>query len=133
MYRPHINDQGNKRNAPLWNMVTNAMFSATSTTVTETMKNCYGEFNGNEVRLKNQINNWMKQTATIRAACESGLNLCSLGDATVLSKDAEASIVFWLNSQRKIGAPVSRLMLQLHAKDVATEVRLGDKFGATST
>ncbi|KAG4236936.1 hypothetical protein PC116_g14993 [Phytophthora cactorum] len=59
---------------------------------------------------KKQINKWIKQTATIRAVCESGRghhqNLRRLGDATVLTKDAEASIVLWLNSLRKDGAHV---------------------------
>ncbi|EGZ28764.1 hypothetical protein PHYSODRAFT_402987, partial [Phytophthora sojae] len=78
-----------------------------------------------------------KQAPTIRAACESGRgrhrNLRNLGDATVLPKEVEEDLVLWLNTLRKDGAPVSRLMLQLQAKEVAAENGLHEKFAASPT
>ncbi|KAG6950589.1 hypothetical protein JG688_00014096, partial [Phytophthora aleatoria] len=60
-------------------------------------------------------------------------NLRRLGDATVLPRDAEAYFVLWVNSLRKDGAPVSRLMLQLQSKEVAAESNRADKFAVSPT
>ncbi|GMF18542.1 unnamed protein product [Phytophthora lilii] len=107
-------------------------------TLDKTIAHFYRKLNSCDTRVKKkQINKWAKQTATIRTACESGrgrhLNMRTLGSATVLSKDAEMSSLFWLNSLRKDGAPVSRLMLQLQAKEVADEIGLGSKYAASPT
>ncbi|GMF47604.1 unnamed protein product [Phytophthora fragariaefolia] len=79
----------------------------------------------------------MHQASTIRAACESGRghhhNIRDLGAAMVLPKAAEVDIVLWLNTLRKDGSPVSRVMLQLQAMHLAKEHDLEDKFAACST
>ncbi|GMG16341.1 unnamed protein product [Phytophthora fragariaefolia] len=79
----------------------------------------------------------MHQASTIRAACESGRghhhNIRDLGAATVLPKAAEEDIVLWLNTLRKDGSPVSRVMLQLQAMHLAKEHDLEDKFAASPT
>ncbi|KAG2991039.1 hypothetical protein PC121_g21395 [Phytophthora cactorum] len=117
MGRPCINGQGKKRKSYQRTSVEYShkqdvlSFIEDGNTLGETIADFYGELKDNDVRAKKkQINKWIKQTATICAACESGRghhqNLRRLGDATVLTKDAEASIVLWLNSLRKDGAYV---------------------------
>ncbi|GMF38440.1 unnamed protein product [Phytophthora fragariaefolia] len=81
----------------------------------------YGAVTDKEKRAKKkQINKWLKQTVHIRAMCSSGRgthgNLRVVGTGTVLPSDAESDLVLWINSLRKDGAPVSRLMLELQAK-----------------
>ncbi|GMF67631.1 unnamed protein product [Phytophthora fragariaefolia] len=51
----------------------------------------------------------------------------------VLPKAAEDDTVLWLNTLRKDGSPVSRVMLQLQAKHLAKEHDLEDKFAASPT
>ncbi|KAI9985939.1 hypothetical protein PInf_024730 [Phytophthora infestans] len=144
MGRPRINGQGKKRKSYQRTVVEYSHkrdvlnYNEEGHSLDETIAHFYGELTDAAVRAKKkQINKWAKQSADIRAACESGRgrhqNLRSLGDATVLSKAAEASIVLWLNSLRKDGAPVSRLMLQLEAKETASDIGLGDKFAASPT
>lgn len=86
---------------------------------------------------KKQINKWLKQTVHIRAMCSSGRgthrNLRAVGTGTVLPSDAESDLVLWINSLRKDGAPVSRLMLELQAKEIAKECGLGGKFAASGS
>ncbi|ETI48664.1 hypothetical protein F443_07339, partial [Phytophthora nicotianae P1569] len=105
----------------------------------ETIEHFYGELAHKQLwAKKKQINKWIKQTATIRAACSSGRgthqNLRCLGDATVLPKKVEEGIVRWINTLRRDGAPVSRLMLRTHAKDVAIKEGIDTtKFSGTDT
>ncbi|GMF57815.1 unnamed protein product [Phytophthora fragariaefolia] len=79
----------------------------------------------------------MHQASAFRAACESGRghhhNIRDLGAATVLPKSAEEDIVLWLNTHRKDGSPVSRVMLQLQAMHLAKEHGLEDTFAASPT
>ncbi|OWZ06668.1 hypothetical protein PHMEG_00021048, partial [Phytophthora megakarya] len=82
-----------------------------------------------------QINKWVKTQVHIRNVCASGrgthLNSRHLGDATVLPKDAEQQIVLWVNTLPKNGAPVSRSMLTLQAKEFAADKGLEeDNFAA---
>ncbi|KAG3093003.1 hypothetical protein PI124_g16869 [Phytophthora idaei] len=117
MGRPCINGQGKKRKSYQRTSVEYShkqdvlSFIEDGHTLDETTADFYDELKDNGVRAKKkQINKWIKQTATIRAACESSRghhqNLRRLGNATVLTEGAEASIVLWLNSLRKDGAHV---------------------------
>jgi len=104
----------------------------------ETIEHFYGSLPSTKVRAKKkQINKWIKQQSTIREACEQGhgnhRNLRQLGDATVLPREAEEELVLWISSLRKDGAPLSRTMLRLQAKEVAADCELGDKFAASDT
>ncbi|KAG3065035.1 hypothetical protein PI124_g22978 [Phytophthora idaei] len=129
MGHPCVNGQGKKRKSYQRTSVEYShkqdvlSFIEDGNTLDETIADFYGELKDNDVRAKKkQINKWIKQTATIRAACESGRghhqNLRRLGDATVLTKDAETSVVLWLNSLRKDGAHV----------DSDDDIEAGDDF-----
>ncbi|POM75070.1 hypothetical protein PHPALM_7874 [Phytophthora palmivora] len=48
------------------------------------------------------------------------------GTATTISKEGEECIVQWINSLRGEGVPVSRLMLQLQAQQVASDEGVAD-------
>ncbi|EEY59381.1 uncharacterized protein PITG_11402 [Phytophthora infestans T30-4] len=144
MVRPRINGPGKKRKTYQRRAVEYAHkrdvldFIDSGHSLDETISQFYGDLSGSDIRAKKkQIHKWSKQAPTIRAACDSGRgchrNLRGLGEATVLTKEAERAIVVWVNSLRKDGAPVSRLMLQLQAKEAAADIGLEGKFAATST
>ncbi|GMF28306.1 unnamed protein product [Phytophthora fragariaefolia] len=144
MGRPRINDQGKKRKSYQWTAVTYSHkqeilnYIASGHNLHETIEEFYGKLPRKDLRSKKkQINKWMHQASTIRAACESGRghhhNIRDLGAATVLPKAAEEDIVLWLNTLRKDGSPVSRVMLQLQAMHLAKEHDLEDKFAASPT
>lgn len=144
MVRPRINGPGKKRKTYQRRAVEYAHkrdvldYIDSGHSLDETISQFYGDLSGSDIRAKKkQIHKWSKQAPTIRAACDSGRgchrNLRGLGEATVLTKEAERAIVVWVNSLRKDGAPVSRLMLQLQAKEAAADIGLEGKFAATST
>ncbi|KAJ8575253.1 hypothetical protein ON010_g3953 [Phytophthora cinnamomi] len=100
-----------------------------------TVKHFYGDMPSSDIRAKKkQLNKWNRQRNTIQEACESGrgshMNLRQLGVATVLSREGEEELVLWLNSLRKDGAPVSRLMLKLQAQEVAADCGLDAEVAA---
>lgn len=111
----------------------------TGESVSKAIAHFYGVLPRDQRRLKQQqTSKWKRNAATIREACEDGLgqhrNLRRRGDGTTLSKDAEEQIVLWVNSFRKDGAPVSRTMLHIKAKEVAEECGImSDKFAASDT
>ncbi|KAG6944952.1 hypothetical protein JG688_00016828 [Phytophthora aleatoria] len=76
---------------------------------------------------------WSNQARHIHDVCGLHKNLRNLGEATVLSEDAEVDIVSWVNTLREDGPPVSRLMLQLEAKEIAAETYRRSKFSASPT
>ncbi|KAI9998826.1 hypothetical protein PInf_003417 [Phytophthora infestans] len=144
MVRPRINGPGKKRKTYQRRAVEYAHkrdvldYIDSGHSLDETISQFYGDLSGSDIRAKKkQIHKWSKQAPTIRAAWDSGRgchrNLRGLGEATVLTKEAERAIVVWVNSLRKDGAPVSRLMLQLQAKEAAADIGLEGKFAATST
>ncbi|KAG1688777.1 hypothetical protein DVH05_003087 [Phytophthora capsici] len=101
----------------------------------ETIDRFYGELLHKPRRAKKKAD---QQTATIHTACSSGRgthrNLRRRGDATVLPRKVEEGIVRWINALRRDGAPVSRLMLRMHAKDLAADHGIDTtKFSATDT
>ncbi|OWY99912.1 hypothetical protein PHMEG_00029005 [Phytophthora megakarya] len=53
-----------------------------------------------------------------------------VGIATILSRDAEASIVQWVNILRKDGVPISSSMLRLKGKEVAEDLQIADFQGS---
>ncbi|GMF26801.1 unnamed protein product [Phytophthora fragariaefolia] len=144
MGRPRINGQGKKRKSYQRTAVAYSYkqeilnYIASGHNLHETIKEFYGKLQRKDLRSKKkQINKWMHQASTIRAACESGRghhhNIRDLGAATVLPKAPEEDIVLWLNTLRKDGSPVSRVMLQLQAMHQAKEHDLEDKFAASPT
>ncbi len=74
---------------------------------------------------RKQMYKWTKQRSVIEKMCQSASALQmrsrDVGVGTILSQDAEIQLVQWVNSLRKDGVPVSALMLQLRAQEVATE------------
>eukprot|EP00644_Phytophthora_capsici_P005038 jgi/Phyca11/96846/e_gw1.1.692.1 len=83
------------------------------------------------VSKRKRINEWSKQRTHIEAmvASTATANLRSYrapGTATTISKSGEESIVEWINSLRGEGIPVSRLMLQLQAQEVARDEGVAD-------
>ncbi|GMF40375.1 unnamed protein product [Phytophthora fragariaefolia] len=144
MGRPRINDQGKKRKSYQRTAVAYSHkqeilnYIASGHNLHETVEEFHGKLQRKDLRSKKkQINKWMHQASTIRAACESGSghhhNIRDLCAATVLPKAAKEDIVLWLNTLRKDGSPVSRVMLQLQAMHLAKEHDFEDKFAASPT
>ncbi|GMF18037.1 unnamed protein product [Phytophthora fragariaefolia] len=108
-------------------------------TLSEALDKFYGDLTGKARRAKQQlISKWRANAVTINSACKTGhsrhLNLRQRGMATVLSKRAEEDIVLWINTLRKDGAPVSRTMLKLKARDTADDCGPSDEqFTASSS
>lgn len=80
---------------------------------------------------RKRIYEWEKSRAHIEAmvACSATANLKSArkkGTATTLSPTAEEGLVEWVNSMRGEGVPVSRLMLQLQALQIAKDIGVPD-------
>lgn len=74
---------------------------------------------------KSAIRKWRRDIVHIRDMVRTGRggvkNTRVLGLATVLSTTAEEKIVWWVNSLRKDGVPVTRSMVKYYAKEVALE------------
>ncbi|POM75739.1 Hypothetical protein PHPALM_7120 [Phytophthora palmivora] len=84
-----------------------------------------------QVSKPKRTNEWVKKRAHIEAmvASSATANLKSYrapGTATTISKEREECIVQWINSLRGEGVPVSRLMLQLQAQQVASDEGVAD-------
>jgi hypothetical protein len=87
---------------------------------------------------RKQVRKWVReQSHTIRAACEAGKgryrNMRRIGDGKILPSQAEEQIAVWINSVRKEGAPVSTMMVQMKALEVAAETDAADVFCASNT
>jgi len=75
---------------------------------------------------RKQTYEWLARFDELVATCmtvhgRNSKRIRRLGSATTLSADAEQLIVLWINALRSEGVPVSSVMLELKAKDVAIE------------
>ncbi|KAE8883841.1 hypothetical protein PF003_g983 [Phytophthora fragariae] len=64
------------------------------------------------------------ERACISSKTSSMKKLRSMGTATVLSRDTELQLVEWVNESRRLGGPVSALMLHFNALDFAEQAGL---------
>ncbi|ETI54876.1 hypothetical protein F443_02376 [Phytophthora nicotianae P1569] len=132
MPRPRINGDGRRSRTYCSDSVEHAHKKAVldrirqGHDIDESIEYFYGELAHKQLGRKKKINKWIKQTATIRAACSSGRgthrDLRHLGDAIGILKKVEERIVRWNNALRRGGAPVTRFMLCTHVKDLAIKV-----------
>ncbi|POM78876.1 LOW QUALITY PROTEIN: Hypothetical protein PHPALM_3541, partial [Phytophthora palmivora] len=82
-----------------------------------------------QVSKRKRINEWKRAHIEAMVASSATANLKSYrapGTATTISKEGEECIVQWINSLRGEGVPVSRLMLQLQAQQVASDEGVAD-------
>ncbi|KAE8910981.1 hypothetical protein PF005_g22617 [Phytophthora fragariae] len=70
---------------------------------------------------------WRKMSAKVERACiscKTSSMLRPMGTATILSRDTELQLVKWVNEYRRLGAPVSALMLHFKTLDFAEQAGL---------
>ncbi|KAE9022943.1 hypothetical protein PR003_g13563 [Phytophthora rubi] len=86
---------------------------------------------------RKSIYNWRKMSAKVERACISSKTssmkrLRPMGTATVLSRDTELQLVEWVDGYRRLGVPVSALMLHFKALDFAGQAGLSRETFAAS-
>lgn len=106
--------------------------------LSETITRIYGELSHDKLqKKKKQVRKWLYDRANIRAMCANGKGRMhkrrKLGDGTVLTKEAEEQIVLWINSVRREGIPVSSMMLQIKAVEIAKDAGVSREIFRAST
>ncbi|EGZ10032.1 hypothetical protein PHYSODRAFT_379075, partial [Phytophthora sojae] len=84
---------------------------------------------------ENQVYQWKQNRAIIEEGCKTATTAVkkknrSSGVATSLPMAAELELVEWVNELRNEGVPVTSVMLQLQALEIAKEYHV-DKFAAS--
>ena len=106
--------------------------------VSATLKKFYGEIEGTTRETKGKsLHEWSKRRVKIEAWWAKGTQaimreIREVGVATTLPSEAEQEIVRWITSLRDDDVPVSALMLQIHALEVARQLGISKAYFTAS-